>query len=62
MRGRLRELRDSKFLSQEDMSQAIGVSLTMWGSWERGVYQPSLEMIYRICLTFNANPSYLLGF
>ncbi|WP_205527769.1 helix-turn-helix transcriptional regulator [Listeria costaricensis] len=53
--NRLKELRESRQLSQGDLAQAMEVSRQTINAIERGKYNPSLELTFKIALYFQTN-------
>jgi transcriptional regulator with XRE-family HTH domain len=45
------QLRNRKFLTQKQISEHIGVPLSVISSWERGIYEPRLADLQRLCKT-----------
>ena len=58
---RLRELRQSKKLSQYELSKFLGISKSSVNMYERGEREPSLETLEIIGDFFNVDLDYLLG-
>lgn len=58
---RLRELRRSVDLSQNDFAKAIGLSKSSVNMYERGEREPSLATLEAIADFFNVDMDYLLG-
>ena len=56
---RLRELRGT--MSQEDFAVRIGVKQTSYSSWERGIKEPSISVLYGISSTLGVSADWLLG-
>jgi len=52
MENRLRELRERDSLTQEDLAARVGVSRQTIISLERGKYNPSLTLAYKIARVF----------
>ena len=48
-------------LTQKELAEVLKVSHTTIYHWEKGEQQPSLEMLARIALYFQASTDYLLG-
>jgi putative transcriptional regulator len=55
MKNRIRDLRKSKEITQEDLSKQVGVSRQSIISIENGKYNPSLELAYKISKTFDCS-------
>lgn len=52
MKNRLEELRKAKGLSQEELADALGVSRQTVSSLEKGRYNPSILLAFRIARLF----------
>ncbi|USG99815.1 helix-turn-helix transcriptional regulator [Thermococcus argininiproducens] len=52
MKNRLRELREWKGLTQEDLAKALGVTRQTIIAIEKGKYNPSLELAFKIAKFF----------
>ena len=61
MGNRIRELRTSKSLSQEQLADKLGVTKQAISQMERGVRKPSMEMLDALCDFFNVSADYLRG-
>ena len=58
---RLKELRQSKALTQATLAELIGVSQqTIW-KWESGINEPDIPTILKIAELFEVTTDYLLG-
>lgn len=53
MQNRIRELREHQGITQEELGIKVGVSRQTIISLERGKYNPSINLAYRIARTFN---------
>ncbi len=53
MENRIKDLRKIKGLTQEELSQLVGVSRQSIVAIETGKYNPSLKLAYRIASQFN---------
>ena len=58
---RLRELRNQRGISQNELSKYIGVSKSSVNMYERDEREPSFETLEAIADFFNVNMDYLLG-
>ena len=58
----MRELRQAKGLTQEQLAEKLYVKRRTVSGWETGANEPSLEMISKIALALDCDPNYLLGF
>lgn len=59
--NRLKELRNSKNLSQEELGKIIGITTSMIGMYETGARNPSYEILTKLADYFNCTTDYLLG-
>jgi putative transcriptional regulator len=53
MKNRIRELRKSKNITQEELSKKVGVSRQSIIAIESGKFNPSIELAYNISRVFN---------
>ena len=53
MQNRLRELREQHELTQEDLAVLVGVSRQTIISLEKGKYNPSISLAYKLARAFN---------
>lgn len=53
MQNRLRELREQHELTQEDLAVRVGVSRQTIISLEKGKYNPSISLAYKLARAFN---------
>ncbi|NJF24729.1 helix-turn-helix transcriptional regulator [Thermococcus sp. Bubb.Bath] len=52
MKNRLRELREERGLTQEELAKALGVTRQTIIAIERGKYDPSLKLAFKIARFF----------
>ena len=57
---KLKELRESKNLSQENLAKELKVSRGKVGHWETGRTEPSLEELVKISNFFNCRLDYII--
>ena len=57
----LQKLRKDARLTQDQISDALGIPKRTYGSWERNERQPDFEMLGKIADYFNVTTDYLLG-
>ena len=63
MRGdRLKELRTSKKISQQQLAIELGVDRTMIGKYELKNNQPSKDVLEKMANIFDVTPAYLMGY
>ncbi|UZM98249.1 helix-turn-helix transcriptional regulator [Lysinibacillus sp. MHQ-1] len=55
MKNRIRELRKSRKITQEDLSKLVGVSRQSIIAIESGKFNPSLELAYNISKSFQVH-------
>ena len=58
---RLKELRNKSNLSQQELSNIIGISKSSINMYERGEREPGLETVGTLADYFNVQTDYLLG-
>lgn len=58
---RLRELRNERNLSQQQLADILGISKSSINMYERGEREPGIELLLKLSTIFNASVDYLLG-
>ena len=58
---RLRMLRKSKAMSQEDLGRKLGVSKVSISGYEKGIRVPSMETLMAMLKIFDVSADYMLG-
>ncbi len=58
---KLRELREEKKISQQELGKIIGVSDAAICNWENGTNEPKASYIKKLAIFFNVTTDYLLG-
>ncbi|RDV25863.1 helix-turn-helix domain-containing protein [Lysinibacillus capsici] len=58
---RLVSLRESKGLTQVDVSEKLGIKRARYNAWEQGLSQPNIEMLKSIAELYNISTDYLVG-
>lgn len=58
---KIRNAREDKDLLQSDMAKLIPMNQSNYSKIERGVQEPSLHQLKRICEILKIDPRYLLG-
>ncbi|MDE6005861.1 MAG: helix-turn-helix domain-containing protein [Oscillospiraceae bacterium] len=61
MKEQLQSLRKAKGLTQEEMAQSIGVSLSTYQKYERDVISPPYDTLLKIADFYDVTTDYLLG-
>ena len=59
--NRLREVRMSKGLTQEKLSEIVGVSLRNYQYYEQGKHVPSFEVLIALANALEVSIDYLVG-
>lgn len=59
--NKLKELRLEKGLTQGEVSKALGLTKNAFTNYERGIREPSLDTLKKICQLFEVSADYLLG-
>ena len=57
----LRQLRKEKGISQEEFGKKFGMSQRMYGTYEQGIRQPSIDTLLDICEYYNVSLDYITG-
>jgi len=58
----IKERRKSMNMTQEELSQALGVKRSTIAMWESGENEPRLSMLVRLSQVLRCTPNDLLGF
>lgn len=58
---KIRNAREDLDLSQKDMSDMIPMNQSNYSKIERGLQEPNLEQLRRICQILKLDPNYLLN-
>ena len=58
---RLKELREEKNLTQEELSAAININVITISRWECGVRRPNIDSLEILARFFKVSADYLLG-
>ena len=61
MKDRLKLLRKEKGVSQKEVANAIGVTLSADSNYEQGIREPSNQILINLCKYYNVSADYLLG-
>ena len=59
---KLRQLRTTKALSQEQLAKKLHITKSMISAYENSVRLPSYDVLIKIALFFNVSFDYLFGF
>ena len=62
MKNKIRELRERRDLSQDEVAKILGVSRTAVVKWETGVNRPRLGRIMEMAKLFRCTVDDLVGF
>ena len=57
---KIRNAREDMDLSQSDMARLIPMNQSNYSKIERGIQEPNLEQLRRICVILKLDPRYLL--
>ena len=57
----IKQLRQSKNLSQVDLARALGVTKQSISNWENNNIQPSIDMLIRLAQFFSVSTDFMLG-
>ena len=50
---KIREYRERKFLTQEELAKILGVTFVSISRWERGKFEPNMETKKKLVTLFN---------
>lgn len=59
---RLKQLRQSRDLTQEDLAKRIGVTKQTISNWENGNITPALDVLITLVEFFHTTPNGMLGY
>ncbi len=62
MGHKLRQIREEKNLSQDDVAEGTGISVTYYAGIERGEENPTLAVLENICKALRIKSSQILPF
>lgn len=58
---RLKELREERKLSQNDLAKDLKISAACISRWETGLRVPNIESLTLLCKYFDCSADYLIG-
>lgn len=61
MKNNIKNVRESKNMTQKECAEKLGITLRAWQTYEQGVSEPKQEILCRIADMFNVSLDYLLG-
>lgn len=61
MNLKIRQYREDRKLTQQELAKAIGKSFRTIQSWEREDSYPNADMLWRLCEFFGTDPNDLMG-
>lgn len=61
MKEQLQQLRKSRNLTQDDLAEILGISLSSYQKYERDAISPSYETLCKIADFYHVTTDYLLG-
>jgi len=59
---RLKEIREFKGFTQQDLADSLGIHKMTVSKYERGKAQPNLDHMIKICISLDTTPNELLGY
>ena len=59
--NRLREKREQKHYTQEDVASILNINRVTYTCWEKGKHEPKLEDLVKLANIFETSTDYLLG-
>lgn len=61
MGDKIKELRNAKKMTQEQLANRLGLVKGSISAYEQGTKYPSLDVLVNLCQIFNVSADYLLG-
>jgi transcriptional regulator with XRE-family HTH domain len=61
IQSRLKQLRQTLKLTQQDVADRIGVAQQQYADWERGRFSPSVDVVAKIANVLECSVDYVLG-
>ena len=58
---RLKELREAKQLSQQEVAERLNVGRSTVSGYERNIITPSVEQLVRMAILYNTSLDYMMG-
>lgn len=58
---RLKELREERNLSQNDLAKEVNISVACISIWENNLRVPNIDSIIILCKFFKCSSDYLIG-
>lgn len=58
---RLKELREAKQLSQQEVAERLNVGRSTVSGYERNIITPSVEQLVRMAVLYNTSLDYMMG-
>ena len=59
--GFIKQLRESRGLTQTELARRLGITRSSVNSWEMGISSPSTKYIIELARIFHVSTDYLLG-
>ncbi len=59
---RMRDLREDRDLTQQQIAEVLGTSQTMYARYERGANELPLRHLLKLCSFYGVSTDYFLGF
>lgn len=60
-KDKLKELREDRDLTQQDIAEALGITRQQYQLYETGTREIKLEKLKTLCLFYNVSSDYVLG-
>lgn len=58
---KLKEAREQKEMTQQDLAKLVGISRGCYSNYELGTREPPYEILSKICWTLDVTADYILG-
>lgn len=59
---RIRDIREDKDLTQQDIANVLGLHLTTYRRYEAGEQEIPMHILKQLCEIYNISADYMLGF
>lgn len=59
--ARIREMREKRSLTVDEVSELCDASVSIWKQYERGDRLPSIDKLVSMCLVLKVKPEFILG-
>ena len=61
MNEKLKQLRKERELSQKEVANILGITISAYSNYEQGIREPSYDILIKIAKLYDVSTDYLLG-